>query len=134
MIDTQYLQYFAAGIFYEMVDGVRKPCEVKDVLFSAAAATNNQSVIAAVTGKKIVVLHGTMRSANVQGTVSFKSASGGTNKKAYTIPVVTAATPNVEILPVPWGAFRTNTGEGLFVDTTGADPITISLTYIEVTP
>lgn len=126
-------QYDPTGIFEEnpAKGGV---CEVKDVVFSALAATANQSVITAVASKKIVVLHGTIRSTNAQGTVSFKSASGGTNKKSYTIPVVTAATPNVEILPVPWGAFRTNTGEGLFVDTTGADPIAISITYIEVTP
>lgn len=125
--------YDPAGLF-EQNPNKGGVCEVKDVLFSATGATNNQQIIAAVTGKKIVVLHGTMRSAGIQSAITFKSASGGTNKAAYEVPATTVATPNVKIGGEVWGAFRTNTGEGLFCDNSAAVTVTISLTYIEITP
>lgn len=134
------LIYDPLGIFEQRSDkgGV---CIVKDVVFSAAGATNNQQVIAAIAAvagsspaKQIVVLHGTMRSAGALGAITFKSASGGTNLCAYEIPANTVATPNVQIGPIQWGVFRTVAGQGLFVDNTSADVVTISLSYIEVVP
>lgn len=118
----------------KMFEDAQGVCSVTDVVFSAAGATNNQQVVAAVSGKVILVLSGNLRSTNAIGSLTFKSASGGTSKRAYQVPVNTVATPNIEIPWSPFGAFRTNSGEGLFVDNSGADPITISLTYITYTP
>lgn len=105
-----------------------------DVVVSLPGATNNIQVVAAVAGKIIVVLHGNLRSAGVTSSVTFKSASAGTNKKVYQVPVNTAATPNVNIEHVDGGNFRTNVGEGLFADNSGADIVAASVTYITYTP
>lgn len=120
------------GFMFEQSSEKGGLCEVQDIVFSATGATNNQQVIPAITGKKIVVLHGTMRSTGAQTSISFKSASGGTNVCSYELPANTVTTPNVEITPKLWGAFRTNAGEGLYVDNS-AVLAAISLTYIEVT-
>lgn len=104
-------------------------CEPKDFVFVALGATNNQQVIAAVTGKKIFVLSGTLGSAGALGSALFKSATAGTNKHGWYFP----ANPGiVEMIPQAWGVFNTNAGEGLFVDNTSAALLVISLRYIEV--
>lgn len=131
MIDSTFNMTFASGQFYESVDGVQRICEVKDVVYVAAAATNDQQVIAAVSGKKIFVLSGTLGSAGAAGAATFKSATAGTNKHGWYFP----ANPGiVEMIPQAWGVFNTNSGEGLFVDNTSVALLVISLRYIEVTP
>jgi hypothetical protein len=119
-----------------MFEDAQGVCGIIDIVFSANGATNNQQVVAAVSGKIILVLSGNLRSSNAAASqqLTFKSASGGTNKRSYQVPASIAATPNVEIPWSPFGAFRTAVGEGLFCDNAGADPITISLTYIPYTP
>jgi hypothetical protein len=129
MINKMYTQYFMTGIFYEIINGEHSPCVVKDVYAALLAATANQSIVPAVTGKRIVVLSGTLASDTVASSITFKSASGGTNKHLFYLP----ANPSIiQIPPQPWGAFNTNSGEGLFADTGGAAQ-RVSLRYIEVT-
>lgn len=132
MTQGTFNQTFVAGQFYEMVEGVPKPCEVKDVVFNAVAATDNQQVIAAVTGKRILVLGGSLVPvAGAGGAVVFKSATGGTNKKAFNVP----AGPGYIEFPVPpWGNFNTNTGEGVFVNNQVAVVVVVSLRYVEYQP
>ena len=129
MINKMYQQYFMTGIFYEMINGTQTPCEVKDIFLSALAATNDQSLVAAVTGKRIVVLSGTISPSAAAGLISFKSAA--LVKHRYYL----GANPDrVLIPPQPWGAFSTLTGEALLVDNTSANVVAISIRYIEVTP
>lgn len=125
------IQYNPTGIF-EQIPSKGGVCEVKEAVVNLTAATSNQLVIAAVTGKKLFILHGTMNSGAAAGSVTFKSASGGASKKRYYIPASTAVPSNVEIPAILWGNFRTNSGQGLYADTTGADTIYVSITYIEV--
>jgi hypothetical protein len=127
---TNFTRYWPAGVF-EDKDGVVVP--VKDVSVVLIAATANQAVIAAVSGKEIRILSGCIVSAGAVTSALFKSASGGTTKTAYIVPPNTAAavSGNVILEPNLFGWFRTTAGEGLFCDT-GAVGVRVSLNYIEV--
>ena len=125
------IDYFPGKTFSTETDGV---CAITDVVVTVGAASTDTSIIAAVSGKVIQIIGGNLRSVGAVTAVTFKSASGGTNKRAYQVPVNTAATPNVELEPNPLGHFRTNVGEGLFADNSGADQLTVSLSYITYTP
>ena len=113
-------------------------CSIIDVVFSAAAATNNQQIIAgipAVAGvspaKAIMVISGNIRNVGAANqAITFKSGNAGTNLRAYEIPSNAVVNPNVYLPFDMAGHFRTASGIGLFVDNPGAAIITISLTYI----
>ena len=107
-------------------------CTCKSKVITLAGATNNQLGVTAVTGKSIFVLSGNLRSAGLTSAVTFKSASGGTNLYACQVPAIGDNPKNEKIEPQAWGAFHTNTAEGLYLDNTGADAVTVSLRYIEV--
>ena len=107
-------------------------CEVKDVVVTLTAATANQTVIAAVTGKSIVVLEGNLYSEGTAATVNFINGSGGAGRKKYYVPANTLAQPNVQLPRVEWGIMRTGSGTGLFANTSGGAAVVVSLTYIEV--
>ena len=125
------IQYDPTGIFEQnpAKGGVN---EIKDSpVFTAIAATNNQQVIAAVAGRSLLILGGTLTPLGAAGVCTFKSATGGTLKHAYPVH----AAPGEKELPIPpWGNFSTNSGEGLFVDNTSVANVVISLRYIEVVP
>lgn len=104
---------------------------VKDISLTLSAATNNQQVIAAVSGKEIRVLSGNIISAGLESSIVFKSASGGTAKQGYIVPPTSSDTPNVTLEPNEFGWMRTTAGDGLFADV-GAVALRVSLNYIEV--
>jgi len=126
------IQYTPLEIYEQRSDqgGI---CTPKNVAVTLTGATNNQTVIAAVTGKKILVLSGNICSLNAAGLVSFKDGSGGTVFSRYYVPANTVATPNVPMNWLPDGLFQTTAATGVFADNTSADQIVVSLRYIEVT-
>lgn len=105
-----------------------------DVVVVLPGATANTQIVPASAGKIIGVLHGNLCSTGAASLVTFKSATGGTSKRIYQVPVNTAATPNVNIEHVDGCSFRTNVGEALFAGNTGADPVDASVTYIIYAP
>jgi hypothetical protein len=107
-------------------------CELKEKVVTLTAATANQTVVAAVTGKSIVVLEGNLYSEGTAATVNFLNGSGGSGLKKYYIPANTLAEPNVQLPRVEWGLMRTTAGTGLFATTSGGAAVVVSITYIEV--
>lgn len=107
-------------------------CIPKEVVVTLTAATANQTVIAAVTSKYIIVLEGNLYSEGGASTVNFINGSGGAGLKKYYVPANTLANPNVQLPRVEWGLMRTSSGTGLFASTSGAAAVVVSLTYIEV--
>lgn len=130
MTDVIRPQYFPAGIYSDK----NAQCELKDKVFFAAGATNNQAVITAVSGKRLYIVSMNIYTSGIATDVVFKSASGGTNKYACQIPANTVATPNFTLGFKPDGWFNTETGEGLYVDVIAAVQTNISVRYIEYTP
>ena len=124
------IDYFPGKMFQTEKDGV---CSVEPVHILGAAAAANTLIIAAVTGKRILVLGGVLRARTVQSDVAFFSAAAGTQIHTYTVPAVGSATPNVDILPQSWGAFVTLTSQGLYANF-GAGDVDVSLMYITYTP
>ncbi len=125
-------QYDPKGIFEqnEVKGGV---CQVKDVFFTLLAVTNNQVVISGITGKRIVILHGQITATSAAGYVLLNSNPGG-NRKGFYIPASTTIEPNVFFGDQKWGYMRTATSQSIVMDNLSAQPIWVSLTYIEVTP
>lgn len=103
-------------------------CEVLDAFLASAAGTANQQIVAAVSGKKIIVLGGTLYSVGAAGVLLFKSASGGTIKHAYSVPLGPGT--NYELPTPPWGNISTDSGQALVVDNQGAAVIAVSIRYI----
>jgi len=90
------------------------------VTFTLTAATNNQTILAAITGppaRIIRVMGGVFQSdANVVGGyMSLKNGSGGTKKFGAIYPSLSSLPPF--LLPViDSGYFETTAGVGLFAD------------------
>jgi hypothetical protein len=106
---------------------------IKTVVINGIAVAANQTIVAAVANKRILVVGGVIYSNGAFTQVTFKSASGGTALRSYAIPANTVATPNVFIVPSILESFETNTGEGLFADNSAVIAI-CSIDYIEYTP
>lgn len=109
-------------------------CTLKQVVVQLTAATNNQTVIAAVTGKLLrifrVVLHPI---GNAAERVVFKSGSGGTNLASYWLITPTGATANVNVIdhaPIE-GLFDTASGVGLFADNSVGQAVNCTVRYAE---
>lgn len=122
-------QYFVSEIFRDR----NGPCEIKNVYLQLTSGGTNQSVISAVTGKRVRVIEGFFRHGGATATViTFKSASAGTSLRGYHL---TATATDIHRIPWnPFGEMETITGEGLFVDNSGAVTPIVSLRYIEWTP
>lgn len=138
MIDTQYLQYFAAGIFYEMVDGVRKPCEIKQQYLETIAGTNNVTLVGGVGGKKLRCISLTVVSiAAAATTVLFKNAGTGLAITNY-FPIIAnnVAIPNgfLYLAPSELGHFESDLEDTIYVDTGAGAGVQIYFRYIEFTP
>lgn len=132
MQNNTYNEFFARGQFYDMVDGKKTLCQVKEKVVTLTAATANQTVVPAVTGKSIVVLEGNIYSQGVAASIAFLDGSGGTVIKRYYVPANTLAEPNVQMPPARWGLLRTSSGVGLFASTAGGAAVELSISYIEV--
>lgn len=123
-----FTRYPIRSIFEDQLE----PVLVKGAYNSFAAATANQLVITAVTGKKIRVVSLNMTNLGAQNSLFFMSASGGTVLDFYTIPVNTVATPNVTLPFDPAGHFETASGQGLYLTTNAGGAVQVRVRYIEV--
>jgi len=114
------------------VNGVVAPLQTIQII--AAGATNNQTVIAAVTGSHIRVM-GWRCQANgaAISSINFKDGSGGTIKSIFNAPPNTNG--DVDFLPViDAGYFDCSLSTGLFVDIGTATGALITVFYIVYTP
>ncbi len=104
---------------------------VKSVSVTLAVG-NNQTVIAAVTGKRVRVMgYKTQSTTGVQGAYVLKDGSGGTTLDGGFAPPL-AGLPF--LIPVQEeGYFETTDGVGLFADVV-TGPITIQVFYKEYVP
>lgn len=119
--------------YYEVVRGVgsAETATVKAANVGLSVG-NNQSVVAAVTGKRIRVLAYKVSSLNSSvGAYAFKSGSGGAVLDGGQSP------PNTipPLIMIPWdaGYFETETGIGLFADIV-SNGASIQVYYVEYTP
>lgn len=98
----------------------------------AFAIGNNQQVVEAVTGQKIRVMGWKLQTQGAApGTISFKSASGGTAlTPVLSIPTNAAGSFDTQELKDS-GYYETNTGEGLYCDiaTTAISGLIFYITY-----
>ena len=97
------------------------------------SVSNNQTVVAAVTGKKIRVmgLLATVGSGAGQAGVTLKNGSGGATRMAFVLPASTVGPIHLPL--VNSGYFDTDTGVGLFVDI-ATSVVNLNLFYITYTP
>lgn len=130
MADSEFLKYFATNIF---TDSNRAVCEVKDAFLQIAGAAVNQTLVTAVTAKKIVVLSLALHSTGAAGHIVFKSGNAGTNLRSYLAPINTSASPMIQEPLNFSGIFRTASGIGLFIDNNSAAICNVAVSYIEVT-
>jgi hypothetical protein len=95
----------------------------------AAAANGNNTVVAAVTGRKIRVLSAVLVAA---GTVApqFQSGAGGTNLTGA-MPMVANGVLTLPFNPEGW--FETAAGQLLNLNLSGAILVAGVLSYVEVT-
>lgn len=101
---------------------------------TALPVANNNLAVAAVTGKRILVIGGSVYSNGAFTQLTFRSESGGSALKSYAIPANTVATPNVNLCPNGlFDGFETATGIGLYVDNSAVIAI-MSLSFITYTP
>ncbi len=126
--NATFLMSFANARYKNTKDGV---LPVKSVNLGLSTG-NDQTVIAAVTGKRIRVMGYKIQSAaSTAGAYAFKSGSGGTVVDGGYTPVI----GGMPLVMIPWdaGYFETDTGVGLFADivTHGAS---VQVYYIEYTP
>lgn len=106
-------------------------CPVQSVYKGVTVATN-QTVIAAITGKRIRVM-GVYAVASGAGnpTVGLLDGSGGTVRWATTLPAYTVGPVFLPI--VQSGYFETTVGVGLFANGTVANS-DLTVFYVEYTP
>lgn len=107
-------------------------CKLKTAAVSVAVG-NNETVIAAITGRAIRVMGFTIQGDGGVSKVTFKNGSGGA---ALFGPITAASstTPDQFIVPiVASGYFETSSGTGLFADisTTAAN---INVFYLDYAP
>lgn len=105
--------------------------------YLSSIVANNQSIIPAISGKKIAVTWLMARTGNnvANGSFVLKSASGGAPLSTFiTAPLDNAVVPAM-LFPAQFGIlyFTTNISEGLFVDV-NTQPINFTVGYIAYTP
>lgn len=114
-------------------NGNLEDCPIKTAQVNAIAVATNQQIVAAVTGKKIRVVGGTMYSNGAASAVNFIDGSGGAGLKALFVPANTVSHPNVLIAPEINEQFETSAGVGLFANNS-AVLVICTVNYIEYTP
>lgn len=125
-----FLRYFPGKVFETVKDGV---CAIASGHLQATAATANQALLTAVSGKIIILLQLSMCSRGAASDIALFSASAGTLIGVWDIPANTVATPNVILPPAPWGIVQSKVGEGLYVNC-GAVSVDINYEWIAYTP
>lgn len=94
-----------------------------------AATNGDNTIVAAVTGKKIRVMSLFMTMTGTQVTIRFESAAGGTALTGQMLPIQ----GHTIVLPFnPAGWFETVAGELLNMELSGGQSVDGCLTYIEV--
>lgn len=103
--------------------------------FKAATVGSNREIITGIPGKRLRIIFKDMQSATAaQGSIIFKSASGGTQlRSAINAPANTANPLIYPLIENGDGYFDTLTGEGLFADIATAD-INLTVRYFAYTP
>jgi len=125
------IQYYPGKIFETAKDGV---CPITYGCNTSLTVTTNNLAVTAVTGKRILVIGGSVYSNGAFTQITFRSGSGGSALKSYAIPANTVATPNVNLCPNGiLDGFETETGIGLYVDNSAVIAI-MSLAFITYTP
>lgn len=124
---------FCPGRMFETSESKEGVCDITPIHVLGVAAAPNVVIIPAVASKRIVVVSGVLRARTVQTDVAFFSNPAGVQIHTYTVPAVGAATPNVDILPQPWGAFVTTAGQSLCANF-GAGDCDVSLMYYYYVP
>jgi hypothetical protein len=128
---TQSIQYPIIGPSWMFVDTNGAPIEVKSVSGALLASTANQSLIAAVTGKRLRVLSIIVNSAGATTVISLKNGSGGAIIMSFNVPASTNGENAVfDIDPIGW--CDTAAGVALVADLGGAI-CGYSIRYIEYT-
>jgi hypothetical protein len=122
-------QYFPTEIFRDSTG----PLTIKSA-FANCASGDNKTVVAGVSGKKLVILSYNVASTSTAGFGAFKTPSGGTDVWVIWVPANTLADPNVFAPFNPAGYFSTAAGDGLFINNGAAVAIYVSVQYVEVTP
>jgi len=94
-----------------------------------AATSGDNTLVAAVTGKKIRVLAGSLTMTGTAVTIRFESAAGGT---ALTGQMTPTQGSTITVPFCPLGHFETVAGELLNLELGGAQSVDGWLVYIEV--
>ena len=111
-------------------DGVNN---IKTVTFNPLAVAGNSLLIAAVTGKRIFVLGGSVFSNGLTTILSFREATAGTVVKYLQVPANTVANPNIPLLATDGDVIQTAVSGGLYCDNS-AVAVLLTINYIEYTP
>lgn len=104
------------------------PLLVKRAIIDAASSGDN-TLVAAVTGKKIRVLSAFFTMTGTAVTIRFESAAGGT---ALTGQMTPSQGQTITLPHNPHGWFQTLSGELLNLELGGAQSVDGALTYVEV--
>jgi hypothetical protein len=125
----EYLRYCPGKIFETPKDGICAPVTFEIEL---AAATANQSVVAAVASKVILVLALTCETEGAATYCTLKNGSAGVRLHNIGVPAITVgvAEPR-QFNPAGWALTSVNTA---LVADTGAVITRLSITYIIYTP
>lgn len=117
----------SASVTSTIYDGT-SPLLPKFIKIDAASATNN-TIIAAVAGKKIRVLAGSLTMTGTSVTIRFESGTDGTALTGQMAPTQ-GSTITIPFSPV--GHFETGTGVLLNIELSGAQSVDGWLVYVEV--
>jgi hypothetical protein len=106
---------------------------IKTVVLNGLAVGGSVSLVAAVTGKHILVVGGTVVSNGAYTQINFQNGSGGASLRIIAVPANTVATPNVPIVPTPYDTIQPDVGVGLFANNSAVIAL-LTINYIEYTP
>jgi len=128
MINSNFNMNFATGLFYESVEGVIKPCEIKQV-YATYGIGANQAVVALVSGKKIRVISGWICSHTAALSQGFFLSNGA----QITANLDVAANTQYTFPFNPYGHFDSTLSQNLAI-TVATAACQVFLRYIEFTP
>lgn len=105
---------------------------LQTAVFNSAVGAN-QSVIAAVTGKRIRIMGMTLQAASTAGDIIFKSGTSGTNYITCVFKPPALTLPPFLLPVTDSGYCETVTGEPVYADV-GTAACYVNLFYITYTP
>lgn len=124
----EFQRYFSGGLFETQNEVI----PTKYAHLSAATGSSNTSLVAAVTGKKIRVLHISCSATTTETPIAFKDGSGGTELHRIIAPDRALNPPNADRFAGPFGLFETTAGTALVVDVGSGSDVQVNIVYIEV--